>query len=83
MDSAAGKPVSIDIKPAGDGSLMATVLNVYGSQVPGVDAVRVHTHADVEKLREQYGIDPQRVRRSPEVGSVLDENSPEDTWPIL
>lgn len=72
MDSAL-TGVILDIQVTQGDILMAQVLNAYQNQVGEPEQVR--TNADVEWLRERYGILKDRVRCTPEVQRILDVNS--------
>jgi hypothetical protein len=72
MDSAL-TGVILDIRISQGDILMAHVLNAY--QNPVTEPEQVRTNADVEWLRERYGILKDHVRCLPEVQRILDVNS--------
>ena len=72
MDSAL-TGVILDVQTTQGDILMAQPLDA--GQNPLGEAEQVRTNADVEWLREKYGIRPDDVSRSPEVQRILDVNS--------
>ncbi len=72
MDSAL-TDVILDVQTTPGDILMAQMLDVH--QNPLGDAEQVRTNADVERLREHYGLRRDAVRCSREVRRILDVNS--------
>ena len=72
MDSAL-TDVILDVQTTPGDILMARMLDVHRNPVG--DAEQVRTNADVERLREHYGLRPDAVRCSPEVRRILEVNS--------
>jgi hypothetical protein len=72
MDSAL-TDVILDVQITPGDILMARMLDVY--QNPVSEPEQVRTNADVEWLREHYGLGRDAIRCSPEVQRILDVNS--------
>jgi hypothetical protein len=72
MDSAL-TDVILDVRTTPGDILVARMLDVH--QNPVSEPEQVRTNADVERLREHYGLAEDAVRCSPEVRRILDVNS--------